>query len=653
MNSPSIPIISRIAIFAAGRSPACRRALEGMSDSLPVLPRWAREGREILHGWFRRSLSAEQTEKRGGDPETMERNCLTSYCSVSAFAALDKKMTYVAQKLGRSHVGGLTGAVLGCDWGYDVLYAAHRWNPASLLGLDSNGKYAMHAQDLLQRWRKKGLFHNVEIVAGGEDHLALQPEFFDFIIIKKSFSLMDIGSSRQELFTACAALKKGGVLLILCADKQDMAQEDIFQTLEVAGCPHAEVVSVPGTKHAIVVVKARHEELGRMDELLAKAGQDDYSLVSRLDDSGLPDDTAEERERKLLSLIDAKQSVLETLPLNYMLKVTSRCNIRCRFCDYSDIKRHYTVSPIHLHQIMATLGGTKSLSLSGGEPLLHPTTRLFMEKGAEFPDLKISLASNMLLASRDIDVMAESLYHVACSLDAATKGNYELVRTRSNWETVVGNLSALTQRREKLGYTHPTLSLSFIVMGHNIDEMADFVSLAGELGAGGVTFHWLCWTLTPRSFHSMMVDLTDDDVAHRLCAAIVEAVQRAARLGLDCLIGKVATRVLRERPELYEEYGLAKHCPPAGLAWGGGDIELKGYPCAMPFTWMRMTSPINACFCHNSLPKFRYIPIKSSGSLLENWNNDLFREAREHFYAGSFEQVCSPDCLYYQKFLKK
>lgn len=644
--------LTRTAVSLAGRSRLCRQAVESVSGVLPILPPWVKQGREAVREWFKASRSLEQIQRRGGSL-TMVDDCLASYCSIRAFAAMDKSIAWIADFLNMDSIEGLKGAIVGCDWGFATLYAAQRWNPVKLTGFDTAGKFGDAARELIRQHRHDGLFSNAEVVSSGEEELLRREQQYDFIFITRSYPFIDTDTSRQELYSAATALKVGGGLFIQLSGVNEMSDEDLFRTLEAAGCPDADIETRPVVGRAVKVRKAHHAAAAHAEKHLGDAGQDTASLVARVQASDYPAESPAQREERLRQAVAAERTELDTLPLNYMLKVTSRCNIRCRFCDYSDIKRHFTMSPTFLHQLGTTLDGTRRLTLSGGEPLLHPVTREIMQRGGENPELKISLATNMLAAAPHIELMADSLNSVACSLDAATAKTYESVRMHSNWRVVTGNLRKLSERKAQIGKEKPTLSLSFIIMNHNLHELADFVDQAHDLGADVVNYHWLTWTLTPRSSQDMIVDLADDRVARRLCDLLVAAEEKGRKYGMDILLTKAMSEIRKANPSLYNEYGFKTPRSPGGKTCDDGEVKLNRFPCSMPFTWMRTTTPDSTCFCHNSLPKFRYISIDPAASILDNWNGPVFREARELFYTGRFDRICLPDCPYYLNFQKK
>lgn len=654
---PSPGLLFRIGLTTAAWSPLLRRVFNALSDDLPLLPPWAREGRRSIRTWFEETQSRELAHKRGGDPDNMISNCMASNCSLGAFSSMDKVLTHLAQSMNRKDLHGLTGAVLGCDWGFPVLHAAAHWSPAFLIGLDSNGKFGPQGAELIRR--HPDVFPNAAIESGGLSQLEKSPQHFDFILITRSFNFLDTPAARHDLLAAASALRTDGTMMILLREvDRDMSDSDLVRTLEAAGCPGAEVQTSPTVgkrllAHKSTHVPTTHVPTAEAQKRLAQAQQDGPALIARLREPLASAQTREERISGIRRQIEARESRLDTLPLNYMLKMTSRCNIRCVFCDYSDIKRHYGISPVLLHQIQSTLAGTNALTMSGGEPLLCPETLPLMRHVLEHPGPKLSLATNMLAAKPHTELMAQSLYHVACSLDAACAKTYEQVRNGSSWRSVTANLEALVRSRSTLRIATPTLSLSFILMDHNLAEAADFIDFAADLGADAVNYHWLCWTLTPRASRSMVLDLSDDRTARALCSQLLEIAHRAEARGIELIIAPAVNAVRRQRPDLYDEYRLAHHAPQFKPLTLDTDIQTRRFPCAMPFTWMRVLSSEHACFCHSSRPAYRYIPVHPSAPLADNWNHPLFVEARSHFQAGRFEEVCSSDCPLYQSFLAK
>ncbi len=610
---------------------------------------WTDKAVACIHEWFEASDSVALARIRGGDPERMIENCVAAYASTRSFQVVDRLVLKILSLLEVGNLHDTTGMFLGCDWGFSTLHLAQAWSPQFILGLDVNGKFGTYGQRLIKETPEK--FSNVAIRNTPLPPRKQQFESFDFIIASSSYTLFDMEDSRLELIQVLCALKTGGAFLYHLPSQSNgyLPQKDLPGLLSACGLDLLD----SGSPNLLMGVKKRSISPDSTQQILESCGQDQASILQKTPSTSSVHTSPEEHAQQIRKHLEQGDATLDTLPLNYMLKVTSRCNIRCIFCDYSDIKRHYSMPETLLAQIHAALPITKTISLSGGEPLLSSVTKHFLEVSHNYPNLELQMASNMSLANKHVDDIVSNVTRLSCSLDAATPETYAALRQQSDWKAVTSNLKRIKELKEETHQSTPLISLSFIIMGQNLHELADFVDLCAKLGAEGIKFGWLCWTLTPRIDRKAKIDLNDDVSARALCEQLVEASSRAKRLSRKILWGSGPHRIQTERPDLFAEYCLDRHCPSDEKTIYPSESMPDGLmPCIDPFTWYRVTTPTTACFCSAARPEFSYIPMVPSLPLSENWNHPLLVQARNHFIAGEYEQVCRPECPKFRTYLK-
>jgi len=118
-----------------------------------------------------------------------------------------------------------------------------------------------------------------------------------------------------------------------------------------------------------------------------------------------------------------------------------------------------------------------------GEPFLHPEL-LTMIRIAKAKGCQVSLTTNggLLSPDRSETLIKEDLDIIAVSLAGASKGTHEAIRRGSHFDTLLANLKTLSGLKAKLRSKTPKLVFSFLMTKTNIEELADAVSLARELG---------------------------------------------------------------------------------------------------------------------------------------------------------------------------
>lgn len=72
------------------------------------------------------------------------------------------------------------------------------------------------------------------------------------------------------------------------------------------------------------------------------------------------------------------------------------------------------------------------------------------------------------------------------SIDAATRETYQKVRCNANWDRLRLNLDFISELRRRNIFSF--LSINFVVMKSNYQEMKDFVELGRKLGCDRISF---------------------------------------------------------------------------------------------------------------------------------------------------------------------
>jgi MoaA/NifB/PqqE/SkfB family radical SAM enzyme len=383
---------------------------------------------------------------------------------------------------------------------------------------------------------------------------------------------------------------------------------------------------------------------------------------------------------------------LDSLPLYYLIRLTSVCNIKCVMCNYPDLLRHYAMPEHWMDEILASKSSIYGMTLSGGEPFLSPLALDALKAGADSSGLHVHAVSNLSIRRKGLpEAIVNGAASISCSMDAATRETYDKIRQDSNYETVIHNLREIVRLRRAKGSRYPRVEINFTIMGNNDHEIVKFVELAHELGVDSVSFKWLIWVKTPRITQEVAFDFADDAKVRALCESMLKADKLAQDWGIVLSWESPPFHIKNNRPDIFAEYasrfaseisswsveepseadGYGKPAPqqsPDVAEPASHDDELANrtaamtklasmpdglMPCTAPFHGLNMLSVRAAAFCCESLAKYRSIPIDPSKSLAENWNNPLFQEARSFFHKGEYEKVCHPQCRLYRNYLQK
>jgi MoaA/NifB/PqqE/SkfB family radical SAM enzyme len=218
-------------------------------------------------------------------------------------------------------------------------------------------------------------------------------------------------------------------------------------------------------------------------------------------------------------------------PLRIHLEVNDFCNLKCPHCPRENplIPKNTGHIPIEaIRNLEPWFRHATYVGLAGnGEPFLHPDImeilHIVTDAGAT-----PSVISNATLWKRYnvVDQLAgigPMLLNV--SIDGGTKETFEKWRLKANFEEVRDNLVSLRRAKEAKGSPFPVVNFISCLMQDTIGEVEQIVDLAGEAGAGVVTFQ----NMYP--YNRMMDEARVKDM--EACrAAIVKARERARRYGV-------------------------------------------------------------------------------------------------------------------------
>lgn len=184
--------------------------------------------------------------------------------------------------------------------------------------------------------------------------------------------------------------------------------------------------------------------------------------------------------------LEAKQEVLYSYPVCTVIPTGNRCNLRCIFCTErgSDAAQVYNdLSFEEFLQFTDPLGLASSVALySWGEPLVNPCyQKVFDWVLRTYPGIQPYISTNGVLLdekwAQKLVCCEGSIVNV--SVNAASAGIYAQLTGRDCFQRVMGNIQKLRAMRNYGQY--PLITMSFVAIKQNIEELPAFVELAGQL----------------------------------------------------------------------------------------------------------------------------------------------------------------------------
>lgn len=173
--------------------------------------------------------------------------------------------------------------------------------------------------------------------------------------------------------------------------------------------------------------------------------------------------------------------------------VLGKCNLKCRMClgghDKDASARLEYISPEDFEAALLAAPTVSGITLSSGDsdPLLHPRFEEIVDIAKRL-DVSLTVFTNGLpLSARRCRKIVESgvFSMINFSVDAATPETYRRIRGE-DLNRLLAKIEMLRSMMSECRAERPFLSLSFVAMADNVEELPAFVETAARLGASRV-----------------------------------------------------------------------------------------------------------------------------------------------------------------------
>lgn len=181
-------------------------------------------------------------------------------------------------------------------------------------------------------------------------------------------------------------------------------------------------------------------------------------------------------------------------PIRCYFETTDRCNLRCRMCGQSFFPQgRPNDMPVEAIEIMRPLFEfMDEVSLFGyGEGLLVGYIPQLLDAIPPHANSRLVTNGLLLTPERNKMLVEHGLKTLFISLDATTAETHKFVRGVEAFERILSNIRDLQAQKRAAGAEFPRLTLTFVAMRRNIEELPDFIRLARSLGIGDVIADYL------------------------------------------------------------------------------------------------------------------------------------------------------------------
>ncbi len=178
--------------------------------------------------------------------------------------------------------------------------------------------------------------------------------------------------------------------------------------------------------------------------------------------------------------------IAKTDPVCLYLETTNRCNLLCTTCPrtFEALEPPADMSWDLFTAIVDQFPAISRVVLHGvGEPMMVPDLprmiRYLKNRGTY---VLFNTNGTLLTARKGRELIESGLDELRLSLDAAEPKAFKLVRGRDMFVKIVRNIRSFRAQQQELGADTPRMSLWLTGLKETLDQLADFVRLADELG---------------------------------------------------------------------------------------------------------------------------------------------------------------------------
>ena len=188
-----------------------------------------------------------------------------------------------------------------------------------------------------------------------------------------------------------------------------------------------------------------------------------------------------------------KNFIVRDFPIHLDIEATSRCNLKCTFCDKLPLLTKDQIGDMdfNLYKEVIDEGEKKglcSIKLSyRGEPLLHPQLANMVKYAKTKGILDVYFNTNGMLLTKKtaIQLMDAGLDRISISIEGVDPVVFERERRGAKFSQILHNVDRLIKLREDRGYNYPKVRIQTVrIPGLDLDEYQRFwVSHCDEVAA--------------------------------------------------------------------------------------------------------------------------------------------------------------------------
>lgn len=299
-------------------------------------------------------------------------------------------------------------------------------------------------------------------------------------------------------------------------------------------------------------------------------------------------------------------------PLNIVLDLSERCNLKCTMCYFSSTDRlrfaPYDVSlasdgnmPVEVFERLASefFPHARRVALAcATEPMMNPRFRELVRIAGRYGVPDLWFPTNLLaLTEANAEAIVEAGVNVVgVSIDGITPATYEKIRVGATWERLMAKLQLLRDVRQAKGANRPAIRMIFTWMQSNRAELRGVPAFAAGIGATELDVRFVALTSGVDNTPELLSTVPPEELHRELRETAKDAVSRGIRLAgypefetpadrPQSLAGRVARRLWRIRAGLdrWEYRQHARREKQVGCGYPGHEFVIRPngaiFPC--------------------------------------------------------------------------
>ncbi len=204
------------------------------------------------------------------------------------------------------------------------------------------------------------------------------------------------------------------------------------------------------------------------------------SNFTSIEGSVLPDGISDEyREYRRCWQENPKRFDLRDMPMHLDIEASSRCNLRCTFCDKLPNLKPGQLGNLdlglfkHIIDQFSRENKLWGLKLSyRGEPLINKQVPDMVKYAKDHGVLDVYFNTNGMFLDDNMcrKLIEAHLDRVSISIDGTEAEEYERVRIGASFDTLICNIETLIRLRREYGVTYPKIRIQTVVFPNTDTE---------------------------------------------------------------------------------------------------------------------------------------------------------------------------------------